>query len=864
MSGFAPARPAPGPGRPVELPPFGEAPSRPASVNRAEPLPPHQPHQHQPAPPVYASTSTAPGPTPKRTTPACQRCRRGKVKCVTVDGALPCQVCVSRGHADSCVRGEKGKAADDRTPYVRKRPAAAADLDDLADSSFSGPQHSSRRTSYQGQGAVESVGARGSSLGGASGSGAAGGGAGGAGGGAFAGSPTPPSPTWSPQAVPLPLRAPVSVGAAVAAVKGEEGASEGGLPPLPVLVAGCESFFEGFFQLGFLHRPSFIHQLSTRPDTVSPFLLLAILSISARFVPVLVAQHGSPTRASEHYAARAHDLVLGELVSPSLAAVHALYLLAVHDFCHGTAFRAKVLQSVARDMADALDLHKDLPGASVIDNEIRRRTWHFLSLDANLVSASPPPPGSSFDPRTVPVPLPSHEQDFSFGVPSRFVQYLPGTTSAIAQVNQTGPGEASLLGALLAVGGIFGRTARALCDEGPWSAPWHEGSPFRTTQRALDAWLASLDGTRQKWSTPNLLAYRNLHLDLGFWHCYADFHAVHILGRRAHLAQMVRALAPSNEDDPAASAVDGEAPPEGRAYWAGMAAELVAHAFDVVELQEEVSRGRPATTGMTPHLSFCVYLAATILNYLRIYPWLCPSRVSCAPSRIVTALDLLQHASITWPVVKRWHRSLLAHATSLALVSSPKPRHESTSGPARSPAHLDVEPSRSLPHAGAGASASAAHAAAQDDAGPAGKMDAASALAAMSGAAGPPPVLVAGPVAELDTSSTAAASAAAARSSDAMSGLLRAAAAGAAAAATQDELDELGDDAPVAQQHGEGSVAVGGLYTPHSERGPSGSDEVDELLRVDFGDLDELRAFLGRHDVSEGRRTVAVAAGWTS
>jgi len=191
------------------------------------------------------------------------RCRRGKVKCVTVDGALPCQVCVSRGHADSCVRGEKGKAADDRTvrravphfplpalndradsrtaqPYVRKRPAATVDLEDLADSptfSFSGAQSSSRRTSFQSHAAVQRASGRGASLGGASGScGAAAAG----GGGAYAGSPSPSSPAWSPQAVPTPLRAAPVVGTSSEAVKREEGASEGVLPPSAVLVAGCE------------------------------------------------------------------------------------------------------------------------------------------------------------------------------------------------------------------------------------------------------------------------------------------------------------------------------------------------------------------------------------------------------------------------------------------------------------------------------------------------------------------------------------------------------------------------------------------------------------------------------------------------
>ncbi|BGP46923.1 hypothetical protein JCM10450v2_002775 [Rhodotorula kratochvilovae] len=755
--GFAPpapppalAAPAPGPPAPQPaIPPFGAVAPPPTLPAAAPPAPPAPAQPHGMLLPGQGG--------PKRTNVACSRCRRGKIKCVTVDGELPCQACIARGHDESCVRAEKGRAADDRAPRPRKRPADELDGTPTTAGAAAAP----RRASYA---------------------------AGGAGAGAYAVSPSPSEKGWSPQAVHAPLAA--AAPPLAAGVKREE--DDGVLPPLPLVVEGCESFFEGCFQLGFLHRPSFLHQLQTKPASVSPFLLLAMLSVSARFVSALVAKHGSPARASEVYAARAHDLVLVELADPSLERVQALYLLALHDYAHGCAFRAQVFHGVARQMAAALRLDEDLPAAGVIENEVRRRTWWFLTMDADLASAA----SGAFDPLTAPVALPSHEQDFTFGVESRVKQYFPGATSAAAAEHPTVPGELSLLGARLAIHSLFWHTARALADHSASSAeaePWQPGSLLNTTQRALQSWLAVLSPL-QKWSTSNLLAYRASHLDLAYWSIFADFHAVGILARRASLPRMIRALAPGEEE-----ANTGDAP-EGREYWAAMSEELVGHAFDLVELHEEVSGGR--ARGITPHLAFCIYLAGTTLAYLRLCPW---------PQHLATALALLQGLSATWPVAERWHRALYAQAVAVPAGAE----------------HLALDAEQALfrPHAPAG-----------EDAGPAGaagKMDAASALAAMSGAALP---------ASSASSSSwagkpASAGTSAARYSSAVSGLLRA---------------PLDPPAPGAQ-----AQAFGGLFTPQPDadepRKDADADAArEELVSVDLGDLDELSAYVDGYSARAG------------
>ncbi|GJN87602.1 hypothetical protein Rhopal_000557-T1 [Rhodotorula paludigena] len=751
--------------------------------------------------------------------------------------------CIARGHEADCVRGEKGKAADDRVPRARKR---RLDEEDGLPPSFS----AAHRASYAGPGASHN-----GSFGGvfASTSGG-GGGAGGPARDGFVASPSPPSSSWSPRA---------SYPALYSGVKREdEGARGEVLPPPPLLIEACENFFQSYFQLGFLHRPSFLHQLQTRPESVSTFLLLSMLAISARFTPSLAAKHGSPFRAAEHYASKAHALILGELVEPSIDRVQALYLLGIHDFGNGTAFRSKLFANMARQMAEALNLHEDVPGASVIENETRRRTWWFLGMDAlgTVGSAT-----GVFDPLAMPVPLPSQEQDFTFGVKSRTPQYFPGATSAIAKQNPTVPGEMSLLAALLTVMSIFGRTARALSQSSSASndetmiPPWQPGSLLLNTQRSLQSWLGVLSPL-QKWSTNNLLAYRTQHLDLGFGCVFVDYHAINILVRRAYLPQMIRALAPSNKGDTAASAVNGVVPPDGVDYWAQMARKLVEHAFDIVELHEEVTGVRPASRGMTPHLAFCIYLAGTILSYLRICPW----------PRIASSLELLQHVATIWPIVERWHRSIYAQATSTPLDSLAS---DQAAGIARADLHLDHEAGLFRQYAPASS--------VTDGASPAQKMDAASALAAMSTSGAQPqapPLSLAWtptsaqsvPATAPTTSAQPQAQTGPARYSSAVSGMFRAISgavpASSAAAAPPGSLAHalnggtgrtggtVGESVSPASHAA--SPAFSGLFTPNPDANGGGSagmageglhegqQNLEALFTLDLGDLNELNQFL--------------------
>ncbi|GAA5949941.1 hypothetical protein JCM21900_005532 [Sporobolomyces salmonicolor] len=564
----------------------------------------------------------------KRTTVACTRCRRQKQKCVNT-GAPPCTSCIARGLEAECVLGEKGAAGEDRGSLAaggsRKRFRPDQELE---------PDHFFRRPS------APSVPPGGDS----------------------ASPPTAGSPRGTASGV---------VDKATAA-QPRPAHDDALLPALPLLIEGCESFFQGYFQLGFLHRPSFLHKVSTNAASINPFLLLSMLAVSARFTPGLIDKFGSPISASSHYQKKALAMVLDEVVEPSIERVQALYLLGVVDFGSGLGFRSRTLHSMARQMSESLELHEELPTLGVVENEVRRRTWWFLTMDANPVNAVGP-----FDPLTVPTPLPSQEEAFTFGEKSIPLQYFPDATSAAALRSPTVPGARSLLGALLSILAIWGQTVRAVCESDSATAvpPWQPDSLLTTTQRDLEAWHSVLS-PKQKWSTANLLAYRNSHLDLGYWCLFCHFHAVSILLSRPYLPQMIRALAPSSHrDDPSVLAVKGVVPPSGVDYYVQMANAMVGHAFDIIELQEEVVGLRSTGKGTTPHLAFCIYLAGTILCYLRSCPWLCPSRAAQAPQKIAVALSMLQHVCTFWPIGKRWHRILYHQATASADLIGGKHAH---------------------------------------------------------------------------------------------------------------------------------------------------------------------------------------------
>lgn len=102
------------------------------------------------------------------------------------------------------------------------------------------------------------------------------------------------------------------------------------LPPLPDIIDAVNQFTRNYFQLGFIPKQAFSERLRSDHRSISVFLLLSILSISARFTPSLVDRYGGGMKAAETFMDRASAVALSELYqTPTLERCQAFYLLSI-------------------------------------------------------------------------------------------------------------------------------------------------------------------------------------------------------------------------------------------------------------------------------------------------------------------------------------------------------------------------------------------------------------------------------------------------------------------------------------------------------------------------------------------------------
>ncbi|KAF2496140.1 hypothetical protein BU16DRAFT_560977 [Lophium mytilinum] len=223
--------------------------------------------------------------------------------------------------------------------------------------------------------------------------------------------------------------------------------------------------------LPFLHPPTFLRPLrqsalqsppTDAPATppASPLLLLAFLALTSRFHPTLVAHHSpatssrpsNPMVAAEYYSVAAKSRLAGHygdaLGVPTLERTQALLMLGLHDWgmCQGV--KAWISVGVAVRSAQALGFQfeqdlDDMPlarslaltteaqhlglstdrdrsrsglnkGEAFIEQEIRRRTfWSCFIMDRYLASGKYRP--SMLNVQELRIQLPSSERAFLFG-----------------------------------------------------------------------------------------------------------------------------------------------------------------------------------------------------------------------------------------------------------------------------------------------------------------------------------------------------------------------------------------------------------------------------------------------------------------
>ncbi|KAF1989429.1 hypothetical protein K402DRAFT_272454 [Aulographum hederae CBS 113979] len=298
---------------------------------------------------------------------------------------------------------------------------------------------------------------------------------------------------------------------------------------------------------GFSHSPD---QAAPIFPPASPVLLLAFLSLTARFHPQLVSHHSpasasrpsNPIIASEYYAAAARSRLSGNLGdalgTPDLERVQALLMLTLHDWGNCNGAKAWVSLGVAIRYAQILGLHyeRDLddqpyalsnmltveadrlgmesriqparPGSksnSLIEEEIRRRTfWSCYIMDRYISSGKYRP--QMIHNEQVRIQLPSSDRAFLFGEKVRTLTIGEDESDAHFRGEGYGSRRTSLL---LTNGGLSGsvsaypatpmsQDSRAHPEQRDDPGRWEAGADEGVLSRYIR--VTELYGKLVKWS----------------------------------------------------------------------------------------------------------------------------------------------------------------------------------------------------------------------------------------------------------------------------------------------------------------------------------------------------------------------------
>ncbi len=104
------------------------------------------------------------------------------------------------------------------------------------------------------------------------------------------------------------------------------------LPEMEVIIDGIHTFIRHFYQIGFIPKKMFIAGLRENAESVSVFLLLSILCISARFNQNLIRIYGDGLKAADEFMQKAQRLAINEIyLEPTLERCQAFYLLSIAE-----------------------------------------------------------------------------------------------------------------------------------------------------------------------------------------------------------------------------------------------------------------------------------------------------------------------------------------------------------------------------------------------------------------------------------------------------------------------------------------------------------------------------------------------------
>ncbi|OAA77629.1 chitinase 1 precursor [Akanthomyces lecanii RCEF 1005] len=439
--------------------------------------------------------------------------------------------------------------------------------------------------------------------------------------------------------------------AAVRAKRPEEPPADSwdGLPPLDELIDGVNRFTRYYFQLGFLPKRQYPEKLRMSHKSCNLFLLLSILSVSARMTPALRTRYGTGVRAAEFFMDRASSIAQEQVYAePSLERCQAFYLLSIAQHGSGLRNHSYMNMGVAIRMATLMMLHREetyklnnpTPEAIMVAESARRTIWMLHSQD-NLHSGPVSPVAlSAFDITTL---LPCDEDDFANGVLPASRAALAGTQPAKDNPALISDRNRSLFATLMQIHNLWGTVGRRAVYDSRSLKPWDSDSQFSKMATTLREWERSLPPSHL-FSHELLRRYKSVGEDLAYLCVTMMTRLCNIVLRRPYLVDLIQRKETRQQ-----------------AFFSTLSLDLFRNVHGLYQQIEAQFTDRTPDESVGAQIAtFCVYSCGLFSTYLCKYPEICPdaSIAEKGPAMLSRTISILNESKEVWPLASRWAESL--------------------------------------------------------------------------------------------------------------------------------------------------------------------------------------------------------------
>ncbi|KAH8653222.1 hypothetical protein BGZ60DRAFT_460984 [Tricladium varicosporioides] len=425
------------------------------------------------------------------------------------------------------------------------------------------------------------------------------------------------------------------------------------LPQYNDLVEGCRVFCTSCIQLGFIPKALFLERLISNESSISPFLLLSMLSISARFTPCLAQRYGINGGAANHFITCATYLVPEEMYEPTVERAQAFFLLGMAEWGRGERNRSAIYMGIAVRMAGVLRLHREetyqLPdnasADAIVNLEVARRTFWCIECHDNLYTGHNAP--ISFNRSDISTLLPCEENEFKFGHIISPRAALAETQAAESDPSLESLPSRSIFATLIQVHNLWGQVARQACHVDREKEPWRIDSGYRKMAARLTSFEENMPN-RHRWSLWNFRGYKADSVDLAYLSIVKITRLNNLVLRRIYLEDILKSALEAKELVAA----------DITTFWQQMSLELFTNLKQLYEAIDTFFSLRSRDEGYPAMLVFCVYVCGSLASYLWKWPQLCPALSPEAEKILQRSLEVLRTLGHAWPMATAWLNAL--------------------------------------------------------------------------------------------------------------------------------------------------------------------------------------------------------------